>query len=281
MDSREDVVSTSLQKDPFLLNASRLAIWSTPHTCMVCKKTDSQDEMMRMCDQCGGVSSTYIHMACYFKIPSYESSNGVRFQELRRCPTPSCQCVVRMLYNGLTYDFPNYRTQRWLFLLNPLLWMLAAVCSIVFLVLFTECYHHGIGGNDVCFGISFGVHALTALLFLIAFFMKTTEPIIYLETAHSKQRALRKIYFEMALVVASIIIGFCTFILLDRLYEVNYGFTIYLIIFDIFILPILGVYHLNSHRKLSKHITRLEVSLKLVSLASNSTWDRMQRLSMA
>lgn len=269
-------VSSKVPLDPSLSYLQSSTTWQAPQkTCVVCNRTEPlNEELLKLCTHCHETLDRYVHMKCFSKLESYVSRSGITHVGMRRCPTPECTTVAHLIYNATTIDFPNYKNQVWLYYANPALWILADLASLAFFVAFTECYTHG--GDKVCYAASYGVHGLSMLLYLLALLLKTTDATLYLDISKSKKFAKQKVFTEIVLVSISIIIGLTTFSLMRWLNEVSPPFAIWILIYVVFILPIVGTHFIHSHAKMYSRIRSTVVEIQPVSLFSG----RSQQLDM-
>lgn len=280
MDHQIESVSTDFEKASIFAPPQQLLHFAElERTCVVCDgfklKQQSQDELLRLCLKCNNKKGNYIHMQCFWKIPNYISKNGHALNDLRKCPTEGCSTVIRLTYDDLTYDFPNYRSQIWLYYLNPIFWILAGLFSLLYTIMFVECEDYSVNA-DACFGTAYGIHVTSFILFIAALFLKPNEPIIYLETAKCKSFAIRKLFVEALVGTAAILLGFCTLITTNYAEETSSGFSIWLILSTVFVLPTIAFKFFHSHRRMYKMIRNIEIKLKAVSLSTDDNWTKLR-----
>lgn len=227
--------------------------------CIQCGR-DNPDELMLLCRKHGG---THIHMQCFWKLQSYQSKSGNVFSEMKKCPSERCIEILRIVYNNQDIVFPISKAQRILFVINPIIWIIGIVCAIAFCILFSNCTTT----VDGCAMTSFAIHGIGSLFFITGLVTRPTDAVNYLEMSYCKRLAKIRAFAEMLIVAVALAIGSVPSIYFNVSYEINIGFAVWLLVFQMFILPIICIYYIKKHINLIKKINALTVSTNTVSFA--------------
>lgn len=234
---------------------------SAVKTCVHCERV-GPDELILLCRKHGG---THVHMQCFWKLQSYRSKIGNTYDEIKRCPKKDCTELLRITYNNKDVVFPISKSQRILFVANPFVWILGIFCAITFCLMFTQC------SRTACMNGSFVIHVLASFFFVVGLVTRPTDPVNYLEMSTCKRLAKLRAFSEVLVVIVALIVGSVPAMYFNPVYDVNYGFAIWLLLYQLFVLPTVCIYYIKKHINLIAKVNSLTVSTNSASFAPTKT----------
>jgi hypothetical protein len=228
----------------------------------VCAKCNhiTPDELMLLCRKHGG---THIHMQCFWNLKSYESrSSGNVLKDVKVCPHIDCHESFRICYNGSDVVFPVSKSQRILFILNPIIWIFGVILTVAFCLLLPNCDPDKL---LLCNTTSLIFYVFASVAYIIGLLTRPTDPINYLEMSSSKRNSSIRAFVEITIVIIALGIGIIPSLFYYQLYDINYWFAIFLGLFQITVFPLVCVGYIKAHISLIRRIKAIEVSTNVVS----------------